>query len=444
MNPTRIQIFGEIGRSFSADDLQQRLALIDPKTPLIVELNSDGGIVGDGVGIYNALRQWPGGVDVEIAGWALSIASLIAMAGRTVRIHPTSLMMVHAPWTNATGNAAQLREHADTLDVVSSTMAPAYARSRQPDSAIAGWLDGRDHWFVADQMIALGLADEVIAERIDAPVFAACRHPIPAEILSRLQTEKATAMTTTTTTNPTGPGPNPQPAAKITFDAAADRSRRNDIRALGGKFRTWTGVSELLAQCEDDYSCSPEAAGLKVLALMAQGAEPLAGHYVYREPGDQQMHTFKAAAIDALMQRGGVTVPQPHPAARDLRNTSVVAMAERCLSMNGRSVSGLSPSAVINAALSTSDFPALLGGSMSKALRLGYDQAPQTFLSWTSEREVRDFKPQTLVNLSEVPNLLKVNELAEYKFVGLAESGEQFQLETFGHIIGLSRASAHQ
>ena len=365
------------------------------------------------------------------------------MAGQRIRVHATSLVMIHAPWMgNASGNALQLREHADSLDVVATTMAPAYRRSKQPDAAIAGWLDGRDHWFTADQLIALNLADEVIAERTDTPVFAACRHPIPAEILSRLQTAKqtmTTANTTPTTTATATPGPNPQPAAKRTIDAAADRQRRTDIRALGGKFTTWAGVPELLAQCEDDYDCTPDAAGLRMLAHMGKGSEPLGGHYVYREPADDNLHRFKAAATDAILQRGGVTVRDAHPAARDLRNTSILGMAERILSMHSRSTSGLSPSAIISAALSTSDFPALLGGAMQKSLKLGYSEAPATFIGWTAEREVANFRPQSLVSLSEGPDLLLVPELSEFKMGNLGESAESFALATYGRIIAISR-----
>ena len=60
-------------------------------------INSCGGVVADGLAIFDALKCHPAAVTVEIDGVAFSIASLIAMAGDTVRMAEKALLMIHAP-----------------------------------------------------------------------------------------------------------------------------------------------------------------------------------------------------------------------------------------------------------------------------------------------------------------------------------------------------------
>src|SRR3546814_3727872 len=77
---------------------------------ITVRINSDGGVVTDGLAIYNALKRHPATISVVIDGIAASIASLVAMAGDTVSMHANTLMMLHAPMGGLFGNAAELRE----------------------------------------------------------------------------------------------------------------------------------------------------------------------------------------------------------------------------------------------------------------------------------------------------------------------------------------------
>src|SRR6218665_3169390 len=112
----QIQIFADIGSAVTAATLAQQPASAERTQPLNVSINSEGGSVSDAIAIYNLIKAWPAGVDVSIVGWALSAATVIAMAGRLIRMHETSLMMVHAPMTSASGNALELRQNADLLE----------------------------------------------------------------------------------------------------------------------------------------------------------------------------------------------------------------------------------------------------------------------------------------------------------------------------------------
>ena len=434
----RIIIFGDIGQDITSESVKSQLAQVPRGSRPVVEINSDGGSVQEAVAIYNTLRTWPGGVDVEIIGWALSAASVIAMAGRSIRIHETSLLMLHAPWVSISGNEHQLRERADLLGLVAQTMRLAYARSRQPDAVLDGWLDGADHWMTADQALAFGLVDEVITSNAlaAAPIdVRACRFTVPPSLTQRIHAMPA-------------PSNTPQPTeAEIRAAAQRDESaRQSDIRAaFAPHTHKIEGAGALLEQCLQDPKVNVQAAKARLLDLKAVGVEPIAGHYIPRDPrdpssnGEPRMEEFRAAATDVILMRAGIKVAEPHPAARDLNRLSVVSMAEKILSMQGRSTRDMGRGEVISAALTTSDFPILLGNVSNKSLRAGYESAASTIGGWTGEREVLDFRPQNLVSLSEAPALLIVHEGAEYKRSKFDESNTTFSMETFGRIVPITR-----
>ncbi|ABM36278.1 ClpP-like prohead protease/major capsid protein fusion protein [Polaromonas naphthalenivorans] len=438
MSTSKISIFSEIGSVVTAENIRSQLSYIDDATPLIVEINSEGGSVSEAVAIYNLLRTWKGGVTVEIVGWALSAATVIAMAGQRIKAHATSLIMVHAPWTNASGNAGAMRENAALLDQVALTMQAAYARTRQPAKTLAAWMDGQDHWFTAQEALALGLVDEIISAdaRAAAPAnVLACRHPIPLNFQTRIS-----AMTITNTT---------PDAEQIRAEAIrADGERRQSIRYSFAKFSSREGIEAVQRACEDDHQCTAAAAGLKLLAFLGKDASSVNGWNIVN-PNDgfsyngnstgPRMPDFKAAAVDVLLERAGIRVAKPHPQAADLRRTSIVGMAERILSMHGKSSVGMSKGQVIKAAMSTDDFPQLLSDLTGKAMRVGYNSAPATHAGWTGEREVSNFKKQTLAMLSEAPGLEQVPEGGEYRFGAYAESAESFTVKTYGKMVRFTR-----
>ena len=416
--------------SATVDAVRFQIDDFDRALPLMVELNSDGGSVADGVAIYNLLRGWAGGLEVQVVGWALSIASVILQAGTKRSAHESALIMVHAPWTSSTGNATAMRTSAELLDQVGQTMLTIYRRTGQSDAIILGWLDGTDHWFTAAEALAIGLIDNVIAATETQPAIPAnakaARHPIPPVFSQRIFN-----MTTT----PAHTNPEAIRAAAV----LAEGQRRNEIRASFAKFADRDGVAAVQFACENDPNCTPEAAGLKLLAQLGKDSSPVSGHYRPSYSGESRSAEFRAAATDTLLARAGIKVADPHPSARDLQRYSIVALAESVLSMAGKLDRNMTAPAIISAALSTDDFPLLLSNTANKALSLGYGEGPSGHTLFTGERDVVDFKTNTLVNLSEAPGLEEVREYAEYRNGAMSESASTFKLATFGKILQISR-----
>ncbi|MGB1560798.1 MAG: ClpP-like prohead protease/major capsid protein fusion protein [Sinimarinibacterium flocculans] len=166
-----VLIYGDIGHNWwddsgvTAQNLVNELRDIEAST-IVVRINSYGGVVAEGLAIYNALRRHPAEIVVSIDGVAVSIASLIAMAGDRVEIAPNARFMVHAPWGGCMGNAVDMREMADVLDGYADSMAASYERKtgKAHDEILALLSDGQDHWYGAQQAVDFGFADEIVGE----------------------------------------------------------------------------------------------------------------------------------------------------------------------------------------------------------------------------------------------------------------------------------------
>lgn len=156
-------IYGDIGGwwgGVSAEEFAKEVAALDVKT-LNVRLNSPGGLVFDGVAIYNALARHPAHVVIDVEGIAASIASVIAMAGDEIRIAEGSRFMIHDPWTIMMGSADDLRAEAEILDGLKSDLIDIYAaRTEQSREDLADWMTV-ETWLSARDAVDKGFADSM-------------------------------------------------------------------------------------------------------------------------------------------------------------------------------------------------------------------------------------------------------------------------------------------
>lgn len=126
--------------------------------------------------------------------------------------------------------------------------------------------------------------------------------------------------------------------------------------------------------------------------------------------------------------------------ARPYVHMTTLDMARHALQARSISITGLSPNDTITRALhSTSDFPAIFADTANRALRRGYDAAPQTLKRIARQTTAKDFRAKTGIQLGEAPTLEKVNEAGEYKYGSFAEASESYAIDTYGKIVGLSR-----
>lgn len=125
-------------------------------------INSPGGDCIAASQIYNMLMDYKGNVTVKIDGIAASAASVIAMAGTTVKVSPTSLMMIHNPLTVAIGDSTEMKKAIQMLDEVKESIINAYElKTGQPRAKLSKLMDG-ETWLNANKALELGFADEML------------------------------------------------------------------------------------------------------------------------------------------------------------------------------------------------------------------------------------------------------------------------------------------
>ncbi len=125
----KIRLYGEIcgdfknywtGETTESKTSQEYFAkkLDEYKDVKRIELyvNSEGGSVEHGYGIYANLKRHPAEKTCFIDGFANSVASIVAMACDRIVMYPNSIMGIHNVSEVVYGNAAELRKAADDLD----------------------------------------------------------------------------------------------------------------------------------------------------------------------------------------------------------------------------------------------------------------------------------------------------------------------------------------
>lgn len=450
-----VLIYGDIGASWWDESVEAKafaeaLMKIDADY-ITARINSYGGSVSDGLAIFNALRRHPAAITTEVDGVAVSIASLIAMAGDTVRIAENGLIMVHAPWTVAAGNSLTMREAADVLDRYAKAMVSSYKRSGAIDEdTITGWLtDGQDHWFTADEALAAGLVDEVTGSLAIAASLPARfrRKPVAAATQPNQEATVPVAMQPQAAANEQPNTVNViELQAKAREDERAELSARNS--AVKSRFDAFclsnpSRIEELRSIYDatmGDITVSAELFTDRVLAALAKAATPLVGTDATRiEGGMDEREKFRAAATSVIAHRMGIS---PDDRGNELRGMALHELAARSLVIVGTNCRGMTKSEIASkvlAAHSTSDFPYLLANTAEKSLQAAYGAFPSSWPRIAAVGEVSDFKTIDLIRLGSFNSLDLILEGAEYTAGTFGEEREQMAAQTKGKFIQLTR-----
>ncbi|HAT1145734.1 TPA: Clp protease ClpP [Corynebacterium striatum] len=175
-----ILMYGPIGEDFwepensiTAKGVMAQLAVMTGD--VTVRISSGGGDVYAGIDIMNALKNYDGGeVTVIVESLAASAASFVAVGGADrVLMRASSELMIHRAWTWAEGNADEVAKTLKDLERQDTKLANIYAA--KAGGTVEDWLAAMsdETWYTADEAVAAGLADEVIAEKNTAPEPAA-------------------------------------------------------------------------------------------------------------------------------------------------------------------------------------------------------------------------------------------------------------------------------
>ncbi|QCK72690.1 Clp protease ClpP [Streptococcus pyogenes] len=138
--------------------------LPEDNSDIILEVNSNGGLVTVGSEIYTALRNYKGKVTAEITGMAASAASVAVMGADKVVMSPTAQMMVHKALFNwVSGNSDDLDKASNALKSSDKAIVNAYvAKTGLSEDEIIDLM--RNETFMSAQdAVEKGFADEVMS-----------------------------------------------------------------------------------------------------------------------------------------------------------------------------------------------------------------------------------------------------------------------------------------
>lgn len=138
-----------------------------------VNIASNGGDVFAASEIFTLLKAANANVTVNIQGLAASAASVIAMAGDTVKISPTAQIMIHQAASYGSsgvgGNKddlaneiADLSHEIDVLDGIDKSIASAYeSKTGMPQGDLLNMM-AQETWIGAQEAVDKGFADEIM------------------------------------------------------------------------------------------------------------------------------------------------------------------------------------------------------------------------------------------------------------------------------------------
>ena len=166
----RIIFMGEGINDYVANVIQAQLLFLestDAKRDIQIYINSPGGSVYAGLGIYDTMQYINPSVATICTGIAASMAAVLLCAGtkgrRTALKH--SRVMIHQPLGGAEGQASDIEITAreilklkkELYEIIASHSGQKFAKVEKDSD--------RDYWMMADEAKEYGMIDEVLVKK---------------------------------------------------------------------------------------------------------------------------------------------------------------------------------------------------------------------------------------------------------------------------------------
>ena len=166
----RIIFLGTQVDDYSANTIQAQLLYldsVDPGKDISIYINSPGGSVTAGLGIYDTMQFISSDVATLCTGMAASMAAVLLVAGkegkRSALKH--SRVMIHQPLGGVQGQASDIEIEAREIQKFKKELYTIISEhSHQPFEKV--WNDSdRNYWMTSDEAKAYGMIDEVLVRK---------------------------------------------------------------------------------------------------------------------------------------------------------------------------------------------------------------------------------------------------------------------------------------
>lgn len=167
----RIIFLGTPIDDYTANTLQAQLLYLDSADPgkdISIYLNSPGGSVSAGLGIYDTMQFITSDVATICTGMAASMAAVLLVSGKEGKRSalPHSRVMIHQPLGGVSGQASDIEIEAREIQKLKKELYQIIAEhSHTPYDKV--WADSdRNYWMTAEEAKAYGMVDAVLTRKV--------------------------------------------------------------------------------------------------------------------------------------------------------------------------------------------------------------------------------------------------------------------------------------
>ncbi|MFZ5834569.1 MAG: ATP-dependent Clp protease proteolytic subunit [Pseudomonadota bacterium] len=139
----------------------------NPKKEIFIYINSPGGVVTSGLGIYDTMQYIRPAVSTLCVGQAASMGSLLLCAGEKGQRYalPNARVMLHQPSGGFQGQATDILLHAEEIRSLKQRLNQIYARHTGLAIDKVEVALERDNFMTAEMALEFGIIDKVVEKR---------------------------------------------------------------------------------------------------------------------------------------------------------------------------------------------------------------------------------------------------------------------------------------
>jgi ATP-dependent Clp protease protease subunit len=166
----RIIFLGTEIDDYAANTLQAQMLYldsVDPGKDISIYINSPGGSVYAGLGIYDTMQFISSDVATICTGMAASMAAVLLVAGTEKKRSalPHSRVMIHQPMGGVQGQASDIEITAREIQKMKKELYSIIAEHSHTEFDKV-WADSdRDYWMTAEEAKEYGMIDEVLKKK---------------------------------------------------------------------------------------------------------------------------------------------------------------------------------------------------------------------------------------------------------------------------------------
>ena len=139
---------------------------VDKDKDIAFYINSPGGSISDGMGIYDTMQMVHADVATYCVGMAASMGAFLLAGGAKGKryILPNAEVMIHQPSGGMQGQATDIKIQAEHIARIKKRMNQLLSENTGKELSVIEQDTERDNWMTAEEAVAYGIVDSIITK----------------------------------------------------------------------------------------------------------------------------------------------------------------------------------------------------------------------------------------------------------------------------------------